>query len=270
MLEDENTKLLEQLESTRSNGGATEQTLLNRLETSLLKRLEPTGPEIILQALVNDQKKALADLQEELGMVDADRLGVREELAKANADGSRSQQKLEAVKETLEALKSEFSTFRYSINNAVDIYYYGRATLPERISETKTELEALGQSLKGVFGSTNLAKIETLKIGCQGLNSASMELEDTRKDRDGIYNTLDVANCLQAHLTIGDLKLSQLECEVLRKAIGDFEDEEAVREIKRLKKADLELVKVVSALDGCVGGSNVAKIDTLKTACKME
>jgi hypothetical protein len=52
------------------------------------------------------------------------------------------------------------------------------------------------------------------------------------------------------------------------KALGNFEDEEAVHEIKRLKKANVELVKVESALDGVDGDSNVAKIDHLKAACK--
>jgi hypothetical protein len=125
-------------------------------------------------------------------------------------------------------------------------------------------------SLQGIHGDSRIAKIQTLKTAREDLGTASKELEEIRMDCNGIYKTLDVSNCLQAHLTIGNLKLSQLECEVLRKAIGDFEDEEAVREIKRLKKADLELVKVVSALDGCVGDSNAAKIDALKAVRKME
>ncbi|KAG9985981.1 hypothetical protein KCU98_g4341, partial [Aureobasidium melanogenum] len=53
-------------------------------------------------------------------------------------------------------------------------------------------------------------------------------------------------------------------------ALGDFEDDAAAAEIKRLKRANLELVKVVSALDDMAGSFNVAKIGNLKATCRNE
>ncbi|KAG9911460.1 hypothetical protein KCV05_g1050, partial [Aureobasidium melanogenum] len=65
-------------------------------------------------------------------------------------------------------------------------------------------------------------------------------------------------------------KLTQLDSDILRKALGDFEDDAAAAEIKRLKRANLELVKVVSALDDMAGSFNVAKIGNLKATCRNE
>ncbi|KAG9664402.1 hypothetical protein KCU95_g830, partial [Aureobasidium melanogenum] len=72
------------------------------------------------------------------------------------------------------------------------------------------------------------------------------------------------------HLAIDSFKLAQLDSGILRKALGDFEDDAAAAEIKRLKRADLELVKVVSALDDMAGSFNVAKIGNLKATCRNE
>jgi PIN domain nuclease of toxin-antitoxin system len=255
-LKEEITTLLGHLESARTKAESTEQALRDRLDVLLQKRLEPIKVEGMLQTLVEYQKTALDDVQGELAMANADRLGI--------------QQELEVAKTTLEAVSTELGAFRYDIRQAAGPYYYGTATLPERILEFKTELTALSLSLKSVQGDSNLVKVEVLKTACEDLDTANKELEVVRTERDGIYKTLNVSGCLGAHLTIGDLKLAQLECEVLRKAIGDFEDQEAVREIKRLKKANVELVKVEYALDGCAGDSNVAKIDALKAACEKK
>jgi hypothetical protein len=247
-----------ELELARTESGSAEQAVLKRLDTLLLAKLEPTGPESMLQALVDSQKINLANTQKEL--------------TEMSQSHSAAQQELRIAEANLVNSRSQFTTFKESIRIAVGCYGWApeNAELVRRVRETKSGATAATRALEDVDGVSELAKIQTLKNGCKDFNSVNVELENTRKDRDGIYNTLDVSNCLQAHLAIGDLKLSKLECEVLLKAVGKFEDEEAVREIKRLKKADLELVKVVSALDGCVGDSNVAKIDALKAACKTE
>jgi chromosome segregation ATPase len=203
---------------------------------------------------VNEQRTALADIQKELAMTDADRLGIQEELVTANDELLKTKQQFETAKKAMNTLDRELSKFRGEISDAVGRFYHGKFT----------------------SGNSKVEKIEVLKKArtdlitvLRKLATTTRELEDVRKERDGIYKTLDVRTCLGAHLTIGDLKLTQLDCEVLRKALGDFEDEAAVHEIKRLKKANLELVKVESALDGVDGDSNVARIDNLKTANKM-
>jgi predicted nucleic acid-binding Zn-ribbon protein len=256
-LKDSKTALLEKLELARTEGGSTEQAVLRRLDTVLLRRLEPTGPESMLQALVDKQRITLDNTQKELGTT--------------KQHHTNAQRELKEAKQSLKKSESEFAAFKQGIATAIGWWYYrGTSTHAEQIVKMRDELAALKLSLKSVDGDSNLVKVEVLKTACEDLDTTSKELEVVRTERDGIYKTLNVSGCLGAHLTIGDLKLAQLECEILRKAIGDFEDEEAVREIRRLKKANVELIKVESALDGCAGDSNVAKIDTLKAACEKK
>lgn len=178
-----------------------------------------------------------------------------------------AEEKLEKQKDTLQetihhCIKEstefymKYMIFQRKIKDAVSPSHNDEKTIIERIQEMQDDLEDLDLALEGVSGDSSTAKVKLLKTA--------------RNERDGIYSTLGVSSCLGAHLAIGNLKLAQLDSGILRKAIGDFEDDAAVAEIKRLKKADLELVKVVSALDGVAGNSNVAKIDNLKAAYRNE
>jgi septal ring factor EnvC (AmiA/AmiB activator) len=255
-MKQENTTLVDQLELARTKAESTQQALLDRLDAILQKRLEPIVLENMLQIFVDKQNTALADVQKELVTVQKAHTATQEELVNARKSHEQS--------------NSDFWELRRKVKEALNGYTWDIESLVGRIVEFRTELTALNLSLKSVEGDSNLVKVEVLKAACEDLDTVSKKLEVVRTERDRIYKTLNVSGCLGAHLTIGDLKLAQLDCEVLRKAIGDFEDEEAVDEIKRLKKANVELVKVASALDGCAGDSNVAKIDTLKAACEKK
>ncbi|KAG9697438.1 hypothetical protein KCU95_g3717, partial [Aureobasidium melanogenum] len=162
---------------------------------------------------------------------------------------------IEIVKLETESFEKLFA-FRRAMREAVDLICGDEISITKRIDEIRGDLAAQDLALESVVDDSNIAKIELLKVA--------------RNERDGIYSTLGVSSCLGAHLAIGNLKLAQLDSGILRKAIGDFEDEAAVAEIKRLRRADLELVKVVSALDGVAGDSNVAKIDNLKATSRNE
>ncbi|KAH0398486.1 hypothetical protein KCU89_g7190, partial [Aureobasidium melanogenum] len=168
-----------------------------------------------------------------------------------NKEENRSLQEetSQLIKRQTELVKKRFA-FLEALSEAVGLSYRDEMSITKRIAEIQDDLATQNLALESVIGDSDTAKIELLKAA--------------RNQRDGIYNTLDVSSCLGAHLAIGNLKLAQLDSGILRKAIGDFEDDAAVAEIKRLKRADLELVKVVSALDGVAGDSNVAKIDKLK------
>jgi septal ring factor EnvC (AmiA/AmiB activator) len=255
-MEQENTTLLGQLDLARTKSESAQQGLLDRLDTILQKRLEPIELENMLQIFVDKQNTALADVQKELVTVQKAHTATQEELVNARKDHETS--------------SSDFWELRRKLMETLRSYTWDTASNLSRLEQWRDELTALNLSLKSIQGDFNLIKVEVLKTACEDLDTASKELEVVRTERDGIYKTLNVSGCLGAHLTIGDLKLAQLACEMLRKAIGDFEDEEAVDEIKRLKKANVELVKVESALYGCAGQSNVAKIDTLKAACEMK
>jgi len=233
-LKEENTKLLDQLESARVKSESTEQTILDRLDTVLQKQLQPSASEGSLQTLVDYQKKALADIQKEL--------------TTSKNDHSVVQQELEEATKNLETSTIAHGSFCCEIDVAMGGGYYSTAAIVSRVVELTDESAAVDLALKNVDGDNTIAKIEGLKTAREDLETANKELEDLRKDRDGIYKTLDVPSCLGAHLIIGDLKLAQLNLQVFRKAIGDFEDEEAVGEIKRLQKREVELVKMESAL----------------------
>lgn len=252
-LKEESKKLLDRLESARKKTEATEQTILDRLELArvksestkqtLLDRLDTvllqthaqlSTSEGTLQTLVDDQKKALIDIQKELTI--------------SKNDHSVVQKELEEAKKRIKTLRIEHDAFSYDLSRAVGLGCYGTAAILSRVAELRDESAATSLALGDVDGDTKIAKIQVLKTAREDLETAKKELEDLRKDRDGIYKTLDVSSCLGAHLIIGDLKLARLNLEVLRKAIGHFEDEEAVCEVKRLKKREVELVKMESAL----------------------
>jgi len=226
-LKQENKKLLDQLESARVKSESTERTILDRLDTVLQKQLQPSASEGSLQTLVDYQKKALSDIQKEL---------------------ITSKSELEEARKNSGISKTAHDAFNYDIRTAVGWGYYGTAAIVSRITSLRDESAAVNLALADVDGDTTIAKVEGLKTAQDDLETASKELKDLRRDRDGIYKTLDVSSCLGAHLIIGDLKLAQLNLQVFRKAIGDFEDEEAVGEIKRLQKREVELVKMESAL----------------------
>ncbi|KAH0288782.1 hypothetical protein M436DRAFT_62252 [Aureobasidium namibiae CBS 147.97] len=233
-LKEENTKLLNQLESARVTSESTEQTILGHLNTVIQTQHQSTESTGKLQALVDYQKKALADIQEEL--------------TTSRNDHSVVQQELEEARKNFETSKTAHDAFYCDISTAIGWGYYGKATIIRRIVQLRDESAAVNLALEDVDGHTTISKIGVLKTAREDLETANKELEDHRKDRDGIYKTLDVSSCLGAHLIIGDLKLAQLNLQVFRKAIGNFEDEDAVGEIERLQKREVELVKMESAL----------------------
>ncbi|KAH0382113.1 hypothetical protein KCU92_g6572, partial [Aureobasidium melanogenum] len=195
-----------------------------------------------------------------ISRLENDKTKLEEELAlekEENKEENRSLQEetSQLIKRQTELVEKRFA-FLEALSEAVGLSYRDEMSITKRIAEIQDDLAAQNLALESVIGDSDTAKIELLKAA--------------RNERDGIYDTLDVSSCLGAHLAIGNLKLAQLDSGILRKAIGDFEDDAAVAEIKRLKRADLELVKVVSALDGVAGDSNVAKIDKLKAACRSE
>ncbi|KAH0279792.1 hypothetical protein KCU91_g1491, partial [Aureobasidium melanogenum] len=194
------------------------------------------------EAMTSRLEDDIAKLKEELNLGREEKKSLQEEIWRLTKKQTESFEKLFA--------------FRRAMREAVDLICGDEISITKRIDEIRGDLAAQDLALESVVDDSNIAKIELLKVA--------------RNERDGIYSTLGVSSCLGAHLAIGNLKLAQLDSGILRKAIGDFEDEAAVAEIKRLRRADLELVKVVSALDGVAGDSNVAKIDNLKATSRNE
>lgn len=233
-LKEENAKLLDQLELARAKSAATEQTLLDRLDTMIQRQLQLSVSEGSLQTLVGCQKKALTD--------------IHEELTTSKNDHSVIQRELEKTKKNLETLREVHDALDSGLRRAIGSGYFGTAATIRRVTELRDESATVTSALEGVDGDTKIVKIDSLKAFREDLETANKALEDLRKDRDGIYKTLDVSSCLGAHLIIGDLKLARLNLEVLRKAIGSFDDEEVLEEIERLKKRDVGLVEMESAL----------------------
>lgn len=194
------------------------------------------------EAMTSRLEDDIAKLKEELNLGREEKNSLQEEIWRLTKKQTESSEKLFA--------------FRRAMREAVYLICGDEISITKRIDEIRGDLAAQDLALESVVDDSNIAKIELLKVA--------------RNERDGIYSTLGVSSCLGAHLALGNLKLAQLDSGILRKAIGDFEDEAAVTEIKRLRRADLELVKVVSALDGVAGDSNVAKIDNLKATSRNE
>lgn len=248
--------ILDRLELARVKSESTEQTLLNRLDTVLQRQLQTSASEGSLQALADHQKKALIDIQKQL--------------TASKNDQSVVQQELEAAKNKIDNLRSAHDAYSYDLRRALGRDYYGTAAILSRVAELSEESAATNLVLRDVEGDTKIAKIEVLRTARENLETTNKELEDLRKDRDGIYKTLDVSSCLGAHLIIGDLKLAQLNLEVLRKTIGEFEDEEALCEVKRLQNKEVELAKMQTALGAVDQESNKARLDAVKAAGKKE